>query len=139
MFDTAELGRTVSKEDYARQAAPLRLDLLQTQFKLKKAPFPVIVLFGGVDGAGKSETINLLHEWLDPRWLIAKAYGEPTQEALERPLFWRYWNDLAPKGRIGLYQSAWYSDPILRRVYGKTSTKEFEDSLDHIRDRKSVV
>ncbi len=134
MFDTAELGRTVSKEDYARQAAPLRLDLLQTQFKLKKAPFPVIVLFGGVDGAGKSETINLLHEWLDPRWLIAKAYGEPTQEALERPLFWRYWNDLAPKGRIGLYQSAWYSDPILRRVYGKTSTKEFEDSLDHIRN-----
>ena len=133
MFDAAELGRSVSKEDYAEQAAPLRLDLLQTQFDLRKAPFPVIVLFGGVDGAGKSETINLLHEWLDPRWLIAKAYGEPTQEARERPLFWRYWNDLPPRGRIGLYLSAWYSEPILDRVYGRTSDEEFEDSLEHIR------
>ena len=116
MFDTAELGRSVSKEDYVKQSEALCLDLLETQFKLKNAPFPVIVLFAGVDGAGKSETINLLHEWLDPRWLIARAYGEPTQEALERPLFWRYWKDLPPKGRIGFYHSAWYSEPIIERV-----------------------
>lgn len=132
MFNTAELGRTVSKKDYAEQAAELRLELLETQFKLRKAPFPVIVLFSGVDGAGKSETINLLHEWLDPRWLLAKAYGEPTEEAHNRPLFWRYWNDLPPHGLMGLYLSAWYSDPIFDRAYGRTDDDQLEESLEHI-------
>lgn len=132
MFDTAELGRTVSKKEYAEQAAELRLELLETQFKLRKAPFPVIVLFAGVDGAGKSETINLLHEWLDPRWLLARAYGEPTQEARERPLFWRYWKDLPPHGRIGLYHSAWYTHAILDRIYERSTDGQFEEALEHI-------
>ena len=132
MFDTAELGRKVSKEEFAEKAPPIRLDLLRTQFELRKADFPVIVLFGGVDGAGKSETVNLLHEWLDPRWLMARAYGEPTEEAAQRPLYWRYWRDLPPKGRIGFFLSAWYSDPILNRVYEATSNTEFDESLDRI-------
>ena len=36
----------------------------------KAASFPVIVLFAGVDTAGKGETVNLLNEWMDPRWII---------------------------------------------------------------------
>ncbi|MDA7921915.1 polyphosphate:AMP phosphotransferase [Verrucomicrobiales bacterium] len=132
MFDTAELDRKVSKEDYAEKAPLLRQELLETQIILKEAPFPVIVLFGGVDGAGKSETINLLHEWLDPRWLIARAYGKPTEEAAQRPSFWRFWRDLPPHGRIGFFLSAWYSDPILNRVHNKTSDAEFDEELDQI-------
>ncbi len=132
MFDTAELDRKVSKEDYAEKAPPLRQELLKTQIALREAPFPVIVLFGGVDGAGKSETINLLHEWLDPRWLIARAYGKPTEETAQRPSFWRYWRDLPPHGRIGFFLSAWYSDPILNRVHNGTSDAEFDEELDHI-------
>ena len=132
MFDTAELGRTVSKEDYNEQSESLCLELLEIQQKLRKAPFPVIVLFAGVDGAGKSETVNLLHEWMDPRWLLARAYGEPTQEERERPLFWRYWKDLPAKGRIGFFHSAWYSDPIQDRVYNRISNEDFEESLELI-------
>lgn len=132
MFDTAELDRKVSKQDYAEKAPPLRQELLETQIQLTKEPFPVIVLFGGVDGAGKSETINLLHEWLDPRWLIARAYGEPTEEVAQRPAFWRYWRDLPPHGRIGFFLSAWYSDPILNRVQNTTTEAEFDESFDQI-------
>lgn len=132
MFDTAELDRKVSKEDYAEKAAPLRQELLATQIALKKAPFPVIVLFGGVDGAGKSETINLLHEWLDPRWLTARAYGKPTEEVAQRPTFWRYWRDLPKHGQIGFFLSAWYSDPILGQVRGESTEAEYDKALDQI-------
>ncbi len=132
MFDTAELDRKVSKEDYAKEATHLRQELLKAQIALKDLKFPVLVLFGGVDGAGKSETINLLHEWLDPRWLIARAYGKPTEEAAQRPPFWRYWRDLPRHGRIGFFLSAWYSDPILNRVYDGTSDAEFDEELDQI-------
>ena len=100
---------------------------------------PVIVLFAGVDTAGKGETVNTLSEWMDPRWLVARAYGSRSDEERERPAFWRYWRDLPAKGRIGLFLSAWYSEPVLDRVHRATSRKEFDGQLEEIVDlRKSA-
>ena len=133
MFRTAELGRTISKEAFHEAVPGLRAELLDVQQTLLTDPsFPVIVVFGGVDGAGKSETINLLNEWLDPRWLITRAYGKPSDEMLERPEYWRYWRDLPPKGRIGLFLSCWYSHPLLDRVHGRSNEADFDEALDRI-------
>ena len=53
MFEAAEVGRKLSKSDYKAQVPRLRSELLDAQQELRKAPFPVIVLFAGVDTAGK--------------------------------------------------------------------------------------
>ena len=66
MFETAELGVKISRDEFDSAAEQLRLDLLALQEKLRQADFPVIVLFAGVDGAGKTESVNLINEWLDP-------------------------------------------------------------------------
>jgi polyphosphate:AMP phosphotransferase len=130
MFRTAELGRAVAKQDYHEAVPLLRAGLLDAQQDLRSAPFPVIIVFGGVDKGGKIETINLLNEWLDPRWLVSRAYGAPSDEMAERPEYWRYWRDLPPKGRIGLFLSCWYSRPILDHVYGRSDEAEFDEALD---------
>ena len=133
MFRTAELGQKVPKEHYKEARDRLRQDLLQTQQELRKsAQFPVIILFAGVDGAGKGETVNLLNEWMDPRGLVTQAYGEPADAERERPEFWRFWRDLPPKGRIGLFLSAWYSRPVLDRVHGRSDSGQFDRRLDRI-------
>ena len=132
MFRTAEVGRKVSKSDYEAALPALRVELIELQQQLRQADFPVIVLFAGVDGAGKGGTVNLLNEWMDPRWLQTRAYGEPSDEERERPEFWRYWRDLPPKGRIGLFLSAWYSRPVLDRVYGRQGDGGFDRDLDRI-------
>jgi polyphosphate kinase 2 (PPK2 family) len=133
MFRTAELGRTVAKDAFHEAVPGLRAELLDVQQTLLRDPsFSVIIVFGGVDGAGKSETINLLNEWLDPRWLLTRAYGKPSDEMQERPEFWRYWRDLPPKGRIGLFLSCWYSHPLLDRVHGRSSEADFDEALDRI-------
>jgi hypothetical protein len=69
MFESAEIGHKLSKVEYEAQEPSLRIQLLEVQEDLKKASFPVIILIGGVDGAGKGETVNLLHEWIDPHYL----------------------------------------------------------------------
>jgi len=132
MFRTAELGRKVDKDDYQAQAPRLRGELLEVQQRLRTAPFPVIAVFAGVDGAGKGETVNLLNEWLDPRWLLSKAYGPPSDEESERPEYWRYWRDLPPKGRIGMFLSSWYSRPVLDRVLGNSDEADFDAALERI-------
>ncbi|MBT5415273.1 MAG: polyphosphate:AMP phosphotransferase, partial [Rhodospirillaceae bacterium] len=131
-FETAELGRKISKSEYNKNSLILRTELLEIQQKLRKADFPAIVVFGGVDAAGKNETINLLNAWMDPRWIVTRAYGPPSDEEQERPEFWRYWRDLPPSGQIGLFLSAWYSRPVLQRVHGEIGDAEFDKKLDRI-------
>ena len=140
MFETAELGQQVSKKEFKEREPALREALLTLQNQLRQTPsFPVIILFAGVDGAGKSETVNLLNEWMDPRWIVTRAFGQPSDETRERPEYWRFWLNLPPNGRIGLLLSAWYSSPLLTRVYGKSSGTEFERRLEDILDFEKTL
>jgi AMP-polyphosphate phosphotransferase len=140
MFEAAELGRTVSKDEYKSREPVLRAELLDVQQELRAAgSFPVIVVFAGVDGAGKGETVNLLNAWMDPRWIVTQAFGEPSDEELERPEYWRFWRSLPPRGRIGLFLSSWYSRPILDRVYRRLSPDAFEERLHRIVDFEQTL
>ncbi len=132
MFEAAEVGRKLSKREYKAQVPRLRFELLDAQQQLRKAPFPVIVLFAGVDTAGKGETVNLLNEWMDPRWIVTRGYTDPSSDELERPRLWRYWRDLPQRGRIALFLSAWYSSPIRNRVAGRITKAEFDHLLDQV-------
>ena len=132
MFEAAELGRKIAKEDYKKQALALRGELLELQRQLSAAKFPVIIVFAGVDGAGKGETVNLLSEWMDPRWIVTRAYGPASDEESERPEYWRFWRDLPPNGRIGFFLSSWYSRPILDRVNGRISKAGFAQRIGRI-------
>jgi polyphosphate:AMP phosphotransferase len=131
MFETAELGAKISREEFDAAAGALRVELLALQEKLREADFPVLILFAGVDGAGKSESVNLINEWLDPHWITTCAYEKPSEDEAERPSFWRYWRDLPKNGQLGLFLSGWYSRPVLDRVYRRTDMAEFDRRLDH--------
>lgn len=133
MFETAELGRRVSRSHFKEQVPILRTELLKVQQQLRREKrFQVIIVFGGVDGAGKSETANRLNEWMDPRGMATHAFGRPTEDERDRPEYWRYWLELPPKGDIGIYLSAWYSRPMLDRVYGRSDLAAYDRDLSRI-------
>ena len=132
MFETAELERRVSRSQYKEQVPQLRIELLAVQEQLRQARFPTIVVFAGVVSAGKSETINALNEWMDPRGIITRAFDPPSEEERERPEYWRYWLALPPKGKIGMYLSAWYDRPLLDRAYGRSDQAAFDQNLNRI-------
>ncbi|MDX2145282.1 MAG: polyphosphate kinase [Rhodospirillaceae bacterium] len=132
MFPTVEIGQKVSREDFNRVAGGLRTELLRLQDELKSEDFPVILMFAGVAGAGKAEALDLINEWMDPRWLVTRAYGPPSDEEGERPAYWRFWRDLPPKGQIGLFVGAWYHQPIQDFVYERADKAAFNRALDRI-------
>ncbi|QDT12784.1 polyphosphate:AMP phosphotransferase [Planctomycetes bacterium K23_9] len=128
-------SQSMKKKEFNARLPVLRAELLEAQHSLRKADFPVIVLFAGVDGAGKSEVVNLLNEWMDPRWLINRAYARPSESGkdTERPAFRRYWHDLPPRGQIGLFLSAWYSQVLLGTVAQRVPSEDFARHVQRIR------
>jgi polyphosphate:AMP phosphotransferase len=133
MFKTAELGRSLSEEEFKARVEDLRLKLLLAQHQLDRfAPFQVVVDLVGVDGAGKGSVVNALHAWLDTRLLITRSYTAKTDEERERPDYWRYWRDLPPRGRIGLYIRGRYNRPKMDFYAGRITEAQFESEMDRI-------
>ncbi len=54
MFESAEIGHKLGKKEYQREVPALRAALLNAQYDLGELKrFPVLIIIGGVDGAGK--------------------------------------------------------------------------------------
>jgi AMP-polyphosphate phosphotransferase len=119
MLEAAELGQTLSKEQYDAVLPGLRAALLDVQGRLRSAAFNVVVLVNGLDGSGKSETVNALHEWFDARFLVSESYAPRTEEEAAHPEYWRYWMWQPPAGRIGVFSGSWYTEPLRERAWGQ--------------------
>ena len=132
MFEAAELGRSVSREDYEAQLPKLRAGLLEAQFRLRSSKLPVIIIVTGADGAGKGDVVHRLNEWLDPRGMDTQAFWLTSDEESERPPYWRFWRVLPARGRIGVFFGSWYTRPIVRRLAGKLKNRALDAELDRI-------
>ncbi len=130
MFESAEVGRSVDKKEYAQRVAVLRTRILQAQHALAGTSLRLVVLVGGVEGAGKTEVARRFLDWMDPRGLQVEAYGEPSNEEDERPAYWRYWRTLPPAGRGAVLVGSWYTKPIVSRVFKALGSGDFDQRLD---------
>lgn len=141
MFESAEIGHKVDKASYDQQVPALREALLDAQYDLISAKaFPVVILIGGVDGAGRSESVGLLNQWLDPRHIETHGMGDPSDEERDRPAMWRFWRALPPKGKAAVFQGSWYSLPLLDRVYGRIKNPALEKAISrNVRFERMLV
>ncbi|MGZ4808131.1 MAG: polyphosphate:AMP phosphotransferase [Thermoanaerobaculia bacterium] len=132
MFEAAELRRKIDKAEYDAALPEMRSRLLAAQRALRDSKRSVIIIVSGVEGAGKSEVVNRLHEWLDARGLTTHAFWRDSDEARERPRYWRFWRALPPRGTIGIMFGSWYTQPIIDRVFRKIRRADLDRELQRI-------
>ncbi|HXI02328.1 MAG TPA: polyphosphate:AMP phosphotransferase [Candidatus Saccharimonadales bacterium] len=139
MFETAEVGNAVAKEAFEKEAAGLREDLLAAQKGLASSDRSLVLVIGGVEGGGKTETANLLLEWMDARGIETHALTDPSDEERERPPMWRFWRLLPPHGRMAIFLGSWYTAPIVDRTFHRLKDAAFERELDRIADFERML
>ncbi|MGA7617218.1 MAG: polyphosphate:AMP phosphotransferase [Thermoanaerobaculia bacterium] len=132
MFESAELGQKVARDDFEQQLTEIRPRLLDAQRRLRETGRSVIIVVSGVEGAGKSEVVNRLHEWLDARGIQTTAFWQDSEEERERPRYWRFWRRLPPRGSIGIMFGSWYTAPIIDRVMGDMPQDTFDEEMYRI-------
>src|SRR5260370_3691127 len=104
MVESAELGHTVGKRHYDREAPKLRADLLDAQLRiLESAKCQVILVVAGFNGAGTGDVVNLLLEWMDPHHVQVHARRALTDEERARPPMRRLWRILPPPRHTGTF------------------------------------
>ncbi|MCP3903112.1 MAG: polyphosphate:AMP phosphotransferase [Planctomycetes bacterium] len=133
MFEPVEIGSKVSKDEFEAAVDPLRLDLINAQYELHERPFSVIVLVAGDDRLGVEEAVDVLHEWMDARYLDTHVFRQGVEDRIERPWFWQHWQGLPRHGQIGVHMGGWIYHAIARRLRGVIDDDELDRRLAHIR------
>jgi polyphosphate:AMP phosphotransferase len=125
MFETLEVGKSVSNKDFNELEKPMQERLLQAQLNLAEADYPIIIVIAGLDGAGKGSLVQQFNEWMDPRWIETNTFWEHSDEEESRPFFWRFWRRLPARGQIGIFLGSWYTRPAQAAVDGEMDPDEF--------------
>ncbi|HTB81059.1 MAG TPA: polyphosphate:AMP phosphotransferase [Opitutaceae bacterium] len=129
----------LTKKDYEARLPRLREQLVQLQVTLKDAPFPVLLVIAGVEGAGRGDLINTLNGWLDPRGVETFSFHPPTDEERERPLMWRFWRSLPQRGRMGIYAGSWYTETLRETARDSKVPVKLDHELHRIRQFERLL
>ncbi len=107
-------GRRLTRLEQEHALPALQDALLDAQFTLRQSQQRAVVLIvTGIPAAGRSEVVNELLGWLDPKLATVYGFKAPNDVERERPPLWRYWRHIPAKGRIAILHGGWYQDLLL--------------------------
>jgi AMP-polyphosphate phosphotransferase len=130
----------VARHDYNEQLKQLQLDIVRMQQKVGDYGLRVLLVFEGMDAAGKGGAIKRLTQFLDPRGLRVHSLGPPSQADTMYHYLRRFWMRLPKRGRISIFDDySWYSRLLMEPVEGYCSPDEAERAPRQVRDFELVL
>ncbi len=134
MLETLDLKKSVDKLAYKKSFGQLQDRLRSLQYELQRAEIATVVVFEGVDGAGKGTTIGRLVQRLDPRLYRVVPSTPPTEEEQGRHFLWRYQMKLPSDGGMTIFDRSWYGRVLVERIDGDLDENLVRRAYTEIRD-----
>lgn len=132
MFEKLDLTKKLEDRTFEKTIGPLQQQLGILQRELRDKKIPVIIIVEGWNASGITMVINDLIQFLDPRGFSLHSVGSPTDEERARPLLWRFWEKIPPRGRIAIFARSWYSRALAEGVTGIEWKKNIKRSITQI-------
>jgi AMP-polyphosphate phosphotransferase len=118
MLERLDLSLKMPRDEYDRWLKILQADLHQLAYQVYLQKIPVILVFEGMDAAGKGGTIKRLTEKMDPRGYVVWPISAPHGEDRERHYLYRFWRRLPEQGQIAIFDRSWYGRILVERLEG---------------------
>ena len=79
--------------------------------------YGLLVLFQGMDSAGKDATIKHVMSAADPQGCEVKMFKESTEKEVRHDYLWRAARALPARGQIGIFNRSYYEHVVADRVH----------------------
>jgi len=116
--DPADTGPFADKDEAQAhlQKGVARLDTLQERL-YAQGQYALLLIFQGMDGAGKDSTIRHVMSGVSPQGTDVHAFKQPSAEELDHDYLWRAVKVLPGRGRIGIFNRSYYEETLVVRVH----------------------
>jgi PPK2 family polyphosphate:nucleotide phosphotransferase len=84
----------------------------------------VLLLFQGMDAAGKDSVIKNIFEGVNPQGCEVHSFKQPTANELEHDFMWRCAIALPERGHIGIFNRSYYEECLVTRVHPELLKQE---------------
>lgn len=128
MLSSIDLNRKLGKKEYKKAMDGLSLRLARLQREAKAASLPIIIVIEGWDASGKGMLIGRFIQPLDPRGFKVFTVPKGGEDERMHPFMWKYWTRTPEKGRLHIFDTAWYGEAISRLLDGNAD----EGSVDSL-------
>ena len=119
------MSQCLGKEDYALALKQARAELAVLCRQAKERKVSTLLVFEGVDAAGKGGSIRRLTAGLDARDYRVIPIAAPTDEESAHHYLWRFWRHLPRAGRVTVFDRSWYGRVLVERIEGFALTDEW--------------
>ena len=116
LLDRLDLSQTLPKKRYQKELVKLQGELAKLTRHPKFREHTVVLVFEGMDAAGKGGAIRRITGAVDARLYHSIPIAAPTDEERAQPYLWRFWRHLPRKGRFVIYDRSWYGRVLVERV-----------------------
>lgn len=116
--------------DEALESLQGRLALLSRDPRMRHRS--LVVVFEGMDAAGKGSTIRRITHALDARFYRVVPIGAPNENERAQPYLWRFWRYIPSHGKAVIFDRSWYGRVLVERVEGYCTEADWARAYDEI-------
>jgi PPK2 family polyphosphate:nucleotide phosphotransferase len=87
------------------------------QLHYASAKCALLLIFQGMDGAGKDGAIQHVMSGVNPQGCEVFSFKQPSEEELKHDFLWRTICRLPERGRIGIFNRSYYEEVLIARVH----------------------
>lgn len=134
LIDSIDLSKTIEPDTYKKELKQYQAKINQLAWKAYKQNISSVIIFEGVDAAGKGGCIKRLTQSVDTRLQQVISVAAPTDEEKNHHYLWRFWRHLPRAGFVTTYDRSWYGRVLVERVEGFASESAWNRSYEEINE-----
>lgn len=126
--------KRVPKKEYQARLECCQGRLYRLTQQARRQGVATVLVFEGVDAAGKGGVIQRLTAALDACIYQIIPIAAPTDEEHAQHYLWRFWRHLPRAGRMAIFDRSWYGRVLVERVEGFADEAAWQRAYGEIND-----
>jgi AMP-polyphosphate phosphotransferase len=116
LLNTRGYSRSLDRETYQEKLDKFqgRLNAIMRGDEMRSRS--LVLVFEGMDAAGKGSSIRRVTQALDARFYRVIPIAAPTEEERAQPYLWRFWRHVPGRRRTAIFDRSWYGRVLVERV-----------------------
>lgn len=137
--ENVDIARSLDEARYTINLKKKQEELIELQNWVIREGKKVVIIFEGMDAAGKTGAIRRITEYINPRHFKVVALNKATTDESQQWYFQRYINQLPKPGQIVFFDRSWYNRAVLEPVNKFCNAKEYRTFMSQVNNVEKMI